>query len=173
MTGVLDVIKKRRSVRSYSDKPIEREKLKLLIEGANHAPSASNAYPWMIAVVQNKGLIRKIQSVSPGMLGSPRAVMALCNDREKATKMVGNKGGEVFCFMDIAHAAQNICLLATELGIGSCCIMSFNSDAVGELLEVSPQYKVDYLVALGYQDREPSMPKKRSVEETVLSWTEE
>jgi len=173
MAGVLDVIKKRRSVRSYSDKQIEREKIKLLIEAANHAPSASNAYPWKIAVVKNKGLIRKIQSVSPGMLGSPTAVMALCNDREKAKKMGGSKGREIFCVMDVAHAAQNICLLAAELGIGSCCIMSFNSEAVGELLEVPPQYKVDYLVTLGYQDRKPLMPKKRSVEEAVLSWTEE
>jgi nitroreductase len=99
--------------------------------------------------------------------------MALCNDRGKAKKTLGSKGGEIFCFMDVAHAAQNICLLATELGIGSCCIMSFNSEAVGELLEVSPQYKVDYLVTLGYQDRAPLMPKKRSVEESVLSWIEE
>ena len=173
MASVLDVIKKRRSVRSHTDTPVEREKLERLIEAANYAPSASNAYPWKIAVVQNKGLIRKIQSVSPGMLGSPMTVMALCNDREKAKKMVGKLGGEVFCLMDVAHAAQNICLLATELGIGSCCIMSFNSDAVGELLEVSPEYNVDYLVALGYRDLEPLMPKKRSVEEAVISWKEE
>jgi nitroreductase len=71
MAGISDVMKKRRSVRSHSDKPIEREKLERIIEAANHAPSASNAYPWKIVVVQNKGLIRKTQSVSPGMLGSP------------------------------------------------------------------------------------------------------
>jgi nitroreductase len=173
MAGMMDIVKNRRSVRSHSDKPIEKEKIERIIEAANHAPSASNAYTWKIAVVQKKSLIRKIQSVSPGMLGSPTAVMALCNDREKAKKMGGSKGGEIFCIMDVAHAAQNICLQATELGIGSCCIMSFNPEAVGELLEVPQQYKVDYLVSLGYQDRKPLAPKKRNVEEAVLSWTEE
>ncbi|MBN2325124.1 MAG: nitroreductase family protein [Spirochaetes bacterium] len=171
MAGVMDIIKKRRSVRSYTGEPVAKEKIERIIEAANHAPSAGNAYTWKIAVVQDGGLIRKIQSVSPGMLGRPAAILALCNDRKKAIETMGSKGGELFRFMDVAHAAQNICLMGAELGIGSCCIMSFNQDAVGALLEIPPQYRVDYLVALGYQDRDPVAPKKRSVEEAVLSWT--
>ncbi|HUT65842.1 MAG TPA: nitroreductase family protein [Spirochaetota bacterium] len=166
MANVLDIIKKRRSIRHYTDQPIAKEDLELFIDIANHAPSAGNVYPWKIAVVQDKLLLRKIQSVSPGMLGKPTAVMALCNDREK----IGSRGGWVLGFMDVAHAAQNICLAATELGIGSCCIKSFNPEAVAELLGVGEQYEVDYLLSLGYPSGEPVMLKKRSVEETVILW---
>jgi nitroreductase len=108
--------------------------------------------------------------LSPGMLGHPAALIAFCGDREKAQRKLGNRGGELFCFMDVAHAAQNICLLATDLGIGTCCIMSFNPDAVGELLDVPQGYTVDYLVSLGYPDDAPAAPKKRSLDEAVLSW---
>jgi nitroreductase len=166
MTNVFDIIKRRSSTRHYTDQPIAKEDLELLIDTANHAPSAGNAYPWKIVVVQDKLFLRKIQSVSPGMLGKPTAVMALCNDRE----INRSRGGEALGLMDVAHAAQNICLAATGLGIGTCCIKSFNPDAVRELLSIGEQYDVDYLVSLGYPSGEPVVLKKRSVEETVLLW---
>jgi nitroreductase len=173
MESILEIMKKRRSVRSHLDKPIDREMIELMIEAANCAPSASNAYPWKVVVVQNRKLLRKIQAVSPGMLGRPAAVLAFCDDRERTGKSLGEFGAGIICLMDAAHAAQNVCLLAAELGIGSCCIMSFNPDAVGELLGIRSAYKVDYLVSLGYQDREPPALKKRSVDEAVISWIEE
>jgi nitroreductase len=170
MDTVLDIIRKRRSIRSHTDRPIEREKIELLIEAANYAPSAGNIYPWKIVVVQDSRLVRKIQSVSPGMLGRPAALIAFCSDRQKAQSKLGNRGRDIFCFMDVAHAAQNLCILATELGIGTCCIMSFNREAVGEFLEIPEKYSADYLVSLGYPDGELIALEKRSLEETVLSW---
>lgn len=170
MATVLDIIRKRRSIRRHTERPVERKKIELLIEAANYAPSAGNIYPWKLAVVQDRVLLRKIQSVSPGMLGHPTALIALCSDREKAQNKLGSRGRELFCFMDVAHAAQNICLLATDLGIGTCCIMSFNPNAVGTLLEIAQEYTVDYLISLGYPEGAPAVPKKRSLEEAVLSW---
>jgi len=166
MTNVLDIIKRRRSIRGYTDQQIAKEDLELFIDAANQAPSASNAYPWKIVVVQEKTLLRKVQSVSPGMLGKPAAVMAFCTDREKT----GSRGGHELGLMDVAHAAQNICLAATDLGIGSCCIKSFNTEAVGELLEVGEQYEVCYLISLGYPSGEPVKLNKRTVEEAVILW---
>jgi nitroreductase len=75
--------------------------------------------------------------------------------------------------MDIAHAAQNICLEAAELGIGTCCIMSFNPDAVAELLDLPEGVTADYIISLGYPSGSQVKTKKRSVEETVLTWFRE
>ncbi|UCB45079.1 MAG: nitroreductase family protein [Spirochaetota bacterium] len=173
MATILDIMKKRRSIRSHSSQPIKKQDMERLVEAAAWAPSAGNSYPWNIVIVQQKQLLRKIQAVSPGMLGNPTALIILCNDREKAQARVGSKGRELFCFMDIAHAAQNICLEATELGIGSCLIMSFNPDAVAELIDLPEPYTADYLISLGYSKGQQVSTKKRTVKETILSWIKE
>ena len=170
MGSVMDMIKKRSSIRAHTDQSIKEKDLEKLVEAANWAPSAGNTYCWQVIIVQNRDLLRKIQFVSPGMLGNPAAAIVLCIDREKALKRVGTKGKELFCVMDIAHAAQNICLEATELGIGSCCIMSFNPDAVAELLDLPEGFTADYIISLGYPAGTRVKTKKRSVGETVLKW---
>ncbi len=122
---VLDTIKRRRSVRLYTEQAIEEDKLKKLVEAAIWAPSAGNIHAWNLVVVQRKEDIELIKAVSPGMLSNSPALMVLCADREKAYGK-GGKEGEVLSKMDIAIAAQNICLEATELGLGSCIIRWFN-----------------------------------------------
>jgi nitroreductase len=170
MGSAFDVIKKRTSVRTHTDKPIRDGDLEKIVEAANWAPSAGNSYPWKLVIVQNRDLLRKIQAVSPGMLGRPTAVIILCIDRERAMQIVGEKGRDLFCIMDISHAAQNICLAATELGIGSCCIMSFNPEAVAELINLPKNICADYIVSLGYPDGAQIKTQKRTLEETVISW---
>jgi nitroreductase len=168
-----EIIKNRRSVRAHTDKPVSEENLKKLMETAIWAPSASNKFPWGIAIVQKKELINMIQVVSPGMLGNPAALMVLCADREKALRVGGTGNRDLFCIMDIVHAAQNICLKATELGIGTCCIMSFNPQAVAELLNLPENITADYIISLGYPKGPVKAPKRRSIDEAIISWIKE
>ena len=170
---MLDIIRMRRSVRSHSNRPIAEDDLRKLVEVANWAPSASNKFPWGIVIIQQRERIKKIQTVSPGMLGSPTAIMVLCANRDKAFKGGGKSGRDLFCIMDIAHAAQNICLVATELGIGSCCIMSFSPAAVAELLNLPENTTADYLISLGYAKGPIKTPKRRPLDEAIISWIKE
>ena len=52
--GILDVIRSRRSVRRYADRPVEQEKVDLLLECACAAPSAANRRPWRFVVIRNR-----------------------------------------------------------------------------------------------------------------------
>ena len=168
--NLLDIIKSRRSIRSHTDQPIAEDDLRKLVEAGNWAPSASSKFPWGIVIIQQRELIKKIQAVSPGMLGSPTAIMVLCANRDKALEEGGTSGRDLFCIMDITHAAQNICLVATELRIGSCCIMSFNPAAVAELLNLPENTTADYLISLGYAKGPVKTPKRRSIDEAIISW---
>ena len=170
---VLDIIKGRRSVRSHTDQPIAEDDLRKLVEAAIWAPAASNKYPWSIVIIQQKELLKKIQTVSPGMLGSPTAIMVLCAYRKKALEKGGTSGRDLFCIMDITHAAQNICLVATELGIGTCCIMSFNPAAVAELLNLPENTTAAYIISLGYPKGPIKTPKRMSIDEAIISWIKE
>ncbi|MDH5365311.1 MAG: nitroreductase family protein [Dehalococcoidia bacterium] len=169
---VFDIIKQRRSVRLYTEQAIEEDKLKKLVEAAIWAPSAGNIHAWNLVVVQRKKDIELIKAVSPGMLSNSTALMILCADRKKAY----GKGGEeweVLSKMDIAIAAQNICLEATELGLGSCIIRLFNPDAVRGLLDLPENMTPELMVSLGYPRSIPQPPSRRTVDDTVIRWIRE
>jgi len=167
---VFDIIKQRRSVRLYTDQAIEEDKLKKLVEAAIWAPSAGNIHAWNLAIAQRKEDIEQIKTVSPGMLGNATTLMILCADRKKAYDRGGEVGRDVLAKMDIAIAAQNICLGATELGLGSCIIRSFNQEAVRELLDLPENVAPELVVSLGYPRSIPNPPPRRTVEETVIQW---
>lgn len=166
---VFDSIKQRRSVRLYTKQAIEEDRLKKLVEAAIWAPSAGNIYPWNLAVVQREKDIKLIKAVSPGMYGEPTALLVLCADREKTY----NKEREILTKMDIAIAAQNICLEATELGLGSCLIRLFNQEAVRGLLDLPENMAPELMVSLGYPESIPEPPPRRTVEDTVVRWIRE
>jgi nitroreductase len=171
--NAIELIKSRRSTRQFTEEPIAEETLKVLIEAANWAPSAGNRYPWGVVIVEQKNMIDMIKAVSPGLVGDPTALILLCADREKALRVGGTGSRDLFCVMDIVHAAQNICLQATDLGIGTCCIMSFNPKAVAELLELEANMTADYIISLGYPKKPATTPQKRSIEEAIISWIKE
>jgi len=85
----------------------------------------------------------------------------------------------VLGIMDIAIAAQNICLEATALGIGSCMIGLFDQDTARELLDLPESIVPQLFVSLGYRDKVADTnysrsvrrtPMRRSVEKMVIGW---
>ncbi|MBA7567150.1 Albonoursin synthase [subsurface metagenome] len=170
---VFDIIKKRRSIRFYTDEAIDEDKLKKLVEAAIWAPSAGNIHAWNIVIVQRREDIERLEAVSPGVLGNPTACMIFCADKEKAYGRGGEVGRDVLSRMDIAIAAQNICLEATDLGLGSCIIRSFNQDAVRALLDLPENIIPELMVTLGYPKSIPHPPPRRTVEDAVVRWIKE
>ena len=197
---VLYAIRKRRSVRFYTGEPITEDKIKKLVEAAIWAPSGHRMYARRIVIAQQEEVIRQIKAVSPGLHSNPTTLMILCRDEKKERETidnwvtVGKEQAEFFktapegyieylvkvlAIMDIAIAAQNICLAATSLEIGSCMIGMFDTDAVRKLLDLPDSIVPQLFVSLGYQDKTADvrflrsarkMPMRRSVEETVIRW---
>lgn len=163
-TIVRDVIKGRRSVRSFKDERISKEHLTFILEAGIWAPSGGNAQPWEFVVVRDKATIEKIRLFSPGLFGDPDVIVVLCINKERVK---GGKSEELVALMDIAMAAQNMMLAAYSLGVGSCPIASFNKIAVKELLEIPEHVDPVLMLSLGYPDRWPKPPKRRPLEEVV------
>ena len=80
----LEVVQARRSLRSYLDKPVEREKLEYILEAARLAPSWKNMQCWRFIVVEDatsrKGLAESMRETNPGRKALVRApvVVVLC-----------------------------------------------------------------------------------------------
>lgn len=170
--SILNVIKKRRSTRNFKKENVPRNLLWHLIEAAIWAPSGSNIQPWYFIIIDNNNTIEKINAFSPGLLGKPPSVILVCSDRKKAFEKGGILGRDVLCLMDISMAAQNIMLLAEELGLSTCPVKSFHKRAISKILNLPDYVSADLLISIGYSNEITRTPKRRTVKEVTFlnSW---
>lgn len=166
--NILNVIKKRRSIRKYKKKNVSKDLLLQLIEAAIWAPSGSNVQPWYFIIIDNVNTIEQVSTFSPGLSGNPPSIILICSDRKKAFEKAGALGRDKLCVMDISMAAQNIMLLAEEIGLGTCPVKSFNERAISKILNLPDYVSADLMISLGYPDEIISAPKRRSVREVTF-----
>jgi nitroreductase len=172
---MLELIISRQSDRSYSDKPVENEKIERIVEAGRMAPSACNAQPWKFIVVTDPELRAKIsEAASAKLLGMnsfvKKAPLLLIVVREKAN-MSSRIGSTVknkdYSFIDIGIASENICLQARAEGIGSCMIGWFDEKQVKKILGIPRSKRVELIITLGYPVKELRVKKRKPISETV------
>ncbi len=157
---VMQAILERRSVRSYRPEPVSDEVLLRLIEAGVWAPSGGNAQTWRFVVITDPASIRRVKMLSPGLLGNPPAVIAVCQDLSEAERRGASLGKEMLSVMDSAMAAQNIMLAAFAEGLGSCVVRSFHPDGVRRLLKLPANIVPNLLISIGVPDSIPRPPKR-------------
>jgi nitroreductase len=140
---------------------VERELLERLVEAAIWAPSGGNAQTWHFVVITDPEQLRRIKTVSPGLLGDPPAVIAICQDLEEARRKGGELGASFLAPVDAAMAAQNILLAAHDAGLGTCVIASFHKRAVARLLGLPEGMEPVVLVSVGWPEEVPPPPRRR------------
>jgi nitroreductase len=172
----LYLVANRESVRSYTDTPVEHEKIERILETARLAPSACNAQPWKFIVVDNPELKNKLaDATSTKVIGlnhfSKQApvhivvVMEPANFTSKFGSMVKQKH---FPLIDIGIAAEHICLAAVAEGLGTCMIGWFDEPAVRKLLSIPTKSRPVLIITLGYPAKPEVREKRRkSLEEVV------
>jgi nitroreductase len=160
------VIMERRSVRTFQDLPVEKEKIEKLCNAAIWAPSGGNSQPWVFIPVTEPKTVKLIKAISPGLLGLPPAVIVILSDREYNVKKMGAIG-ETLAEMDCCFAAQNILLQAHNLGLGACVIRSFNQKALREIVKVPEGILPELLIICGYPASNPPPPPRKT---EVIHW---
>ena len=165
---VFEVIKERRSIRSYKDRDVSKEKLTKILEAGQWAPTPSNIQSWRFIVVQEAKRLETLKVLSPGFPKEAHTAIAICSDQRD----VPDIGGQLR-LTDIAEEAavamQNMLLMAHSLGLGSCPVGSFSEAGIRELLELPDHIYPVFLVALGYPDKYP-MPPQRKEFSQIVSW---
>lgn len=155
---VFDGILARRSIRRYLDRPVERDKVELLLRAAMAAPSACNLQPWAFIVVDEPDGLDKVRAAAQGQYPAPLAVV--CG----VTKHIP-WGGEGWR-QDCGAAAQNLMLEAAELGLGSVCIGGFDEEALRAALSIPAEVTPLCILDIGYP-ADPRPPRSWYTEEAV------
>lgn len=111
---IFEVLKSRRSIRSYTPDPVSDEIIASLLEVAMLAPSAGNQQPWHFVVIRDEQKLQRVPDFHPysKMVLQAKVAILVCGDPE------GKKWPE-FWSQDCSAATQNILLAARGLGLGS------------------------------------------------------
>jgi len=165
--ALLDLLKQRKSVRDFLDRPVEREKIMMCLEAARLAPSACNSQPWRFIVVDDKQLKNKlcraafsgIYLINSFCKKAPVIVVVISEKSRFLARIGGMFRGTKYYLIDIGVACEHFVLQAEDLGLGTCWIGWFNEGAVKSILNVPQHKKIDILIALGYYDREKLGPE--------------
>ncbi|MCK4393716.1 nitroreductase family protein [Candidatus Bipolaricaulota bacterium] len=165
---MLDVVKKRRSVRSYKDEEVPREILMKLLEAGQWAPTPSNVQSWRFIVVQEPKQLRTLKTLSPGFPVEATAAIALCSDQGD-TQSFGKSFQRILVAEEAAMAVQNMLLVSCSLGLGSCVVASFSQTGIKELLQLPAYIHPILLVALGFPRKQPVAPQRKQLSR-ITSW---
>jgi len=160
--ALLDLIKHRKSVRDFLDRPVEREKIMMCLEAARLAPSECNSQPWKFIVVDDRELKNKLCEAAFGGIYSINSfckkapvIVVIISEKSKFIARVGGMfRGTKYYLIDIGIAGEHFVLQAEDLGMGTCWIGWFNEGGVKSVLNLPRHKKIDILIALGYYDRE-------------------
>lgn len=165
--ALLDLLKHRKSVRDFLDRPVEREKIMMCLEAARLAPSESNSQPWKFIVVDDRQLKNKLCDAAFGGIYSMNSfckmapvIIAVISEKSKFLARIGGiLRGTKYYLIDIGIACEHLVLEAEDLGLGTCWIGWFSERAAKSILKIPKHKKIDVLIALGYYDREKLGPE--------------
>ena len=166
---VLSNIMARRSVRKYLDKPVEHEKLEMIVRAGIYAPSGGNRQQWYIRVVEDQKLINDVSAIY-------KQGLSAANFNDKDFKNMFRNAPTLICVctpirggdLDAGMLGENMMLAAQAMGLGTCCLggpvrwLALNEKAKFfiERLEIPADYKLSYIIGVGYPDESPVTPPR-------------
>lgn len=168
MTNFTNLALNRQSVRKYTDKAVEIEKINEIIEACRIAPSASNSQPWKIIIVNESELKNQVanatfsDTISFNKFAPQASVLAvLVIEKPRLITQIGAflKNRE-FPLIDIGIVAEHFCLKATELGLGTCMLGWFNEKKIKSLLKIPRSRRVGLVITLGYAPEDYKLREK-------------
>lgn len=163
-----DVIRKRFSVRSFTDQKIERETILEILNAARLAPSAVNFQPWHFIVVSEPQNMGELHEVYPrDWFREAPLCIVVCSDHSKSWKR--KPDGKDFADVDAAIVIDHLVLKATELGLGTCWVCNFNAEMTSKILLLPGHIEPIALIPMGYSNS-PSPEKSRKPLSEIVHW---
>lgn len=164
---VLEVIRTRRSVRSFESKQVEGPKVKFLLDAAMAAPSAGNAQARFFYIVKNRDVKDELTraALDQGFISEAPLVFVVCSDSEASSMAYGGRGASLYAIQDATASVENILIAATALGLGSCWVGAFKEGSVREILKIPKNLRPIAIVPIGYPDEKPMPTSRKSAGE--------
>ena len=163
MNAVIEAIRSRRSIRAYQDRKLAKKELEAIVEAGTWAPTGHNEQPWHFSVVQDRGLIAKVNGRAKAAMAryDTEWIRTLGDDPDTditrgapVLVIVSSRSQTVSGPIGCAAAMQNMMGAAQSMGIGSCWMgfagFAFKDEALMAALGVPAGYRPQQAAVFGF-----------------------
>jgi nitroreductase len=135
-----------RTVRRFSDRPVDEDALRRILDAGRRAGSSKNLQRWDFVVVRDRELLGELGAVGPwaGHLRGAAVAVALVTPDPRAGD------APLSVVFDLGRSAENMVLAAWELGIGSCPATVYEQGLARRLLGYPGTHHCEYVLSFGY-----------------------
>jgi nitroreductase len=146
---VWEAVNRKRAVRRFAERPLEPAHLERILNAARRAGSSKNSQRWAFIVVEERATLRELGGVGPhaGHLAGAAAAVALMTPDPRTVE------APLSVMWDLGQAAENMMLVAWELGIGSVPATVYEPDLARRVLGYPDDWHCEFLLSFGYPAR--------------------
>ena len=143
---VWDAVRRKRAIRRFADRPLEPEHLDRILHAGRRSGSSKNLQRWDFIVVRRRERLSELAAVGPwaGHLAGAAVAVALVTPDPAAAD------SPLSVLFDLGQAAENMQLVAWELGIGSVPATVYDHDLARRILGYPADRHCEYLLSFGY-----------------------
>jgi len=167
---LLEVIKKRRSVRDFKIQKVEKNKIFKILEAGRWSPSSGNVQNWRFIVVNVASIKMDLAEACLGQywLTNAPLLIVVASDDSKLRMLYGDRGESTYSVQNCSVAMMNMMLEAESLGLATSWVGVYDEDKILRVLKVEdPNISVRGLIALGYAKNTPQAPRRLDLDKLV------
>ena len=168
-----EVLKKRRSVRCFLEKEVEKEKLEKILEAARSAPSAGNLEAREVYIISDKKKKGEIATaaLNQSFIQKAPLVLIFFADLERSASKYGERGKELYAIQDATIAASFAWLEAVAQGLASVWVGAFDDEEIKKNLGAEDNLKPIAILPIGYGAEGPAPTSRRPKNETIKKFS--
>ncbi len=161
---------KRFSARSFTQEEVSCEQLSYILQCAQLSPSAVNRQPWHFYVVQSEEAKQQLRQCYNRQWFTTAPLYIVCCIRHDEA-WVRSSDHKEHGNIDIAIAAEHICLAAADLGLGSCWVCNFDATLCQQILQLAEAEEAAVIIPIGHISPDcPQKPKERKPASAITTY---
>jgi nitroreductase len=187
---VFEAINTRRSIRNFTDAPVDDDAINTILEAGRWAPSWANTQCWKFVVVRDPAVKaelagamidiqlpdRVVDNPAKKAINTVPVLIAVCAETGKSGGKPGPGGGEFsyvtdkgdWFMFDTALAVENMCLAIRALGLGTVILGLFEAEKAEKALNMPEGHRVVVMMPVGVPAREGNAPPRKELGEFVI-----
>ena len=168
MVDLFEVVRMRRSVRSYEAHALDPQDVQLILQAASRAPSAGNLQSYEVYEVtgdSRRALARA--AFEQDFVAQAPIVFVFCAEPGRSAERYGRRGAELYCIQDATIACAYAQLAATARGLASVWVGAFDEQAVARITGAPPGIRPVALLPVGHGAEPGEQTSRRPLNEWV------
>ncbi|MGA2285278.1 MAG: nitroreductase family protein [Dehalococcoidia bacterium] len=165
MMEYMTLIEERRSVRVYTDAPVDSDTLERILHAANRAPSAGDLQAYSIVVARTPAIRQALAkaAVEQQFVAQAPVVLVFLAEPERSGEKYGHRGETLYALQDATIACAYAQLAAHDLGLSACWVGAFRRRDVQEAIGTRENQMPVALLPIGHAAEKPQATPRRSL----------